>query len=69
MSPTTYIHHAKAEGSYWPILVAFSIILLAIGVLVHVVISAVAIFLLLIAIAGWIQENRTVTLARNGSHD
>lgn len=69
MSPTTYIRHAKAEGSYWPILVAFSIILLAIGVLVHIVISAVATFLLLIAIAGWIQENRTATLARNGSHD
>ena len=69
MSPTTYIRHAKAEGSYWPILVAFSIILLAIGVLVHIVISAVAIFLLLIAIAGWIQENRTATRQRNGFHD
>lgn len=48
----------EAAPSYRPILVAFSITLLAIGVIFNPVVSAVGLLLLLINIAGWVQENR-----------
>lgn len=48
----------EASPSYRPILVAFAILLLAVGMLSNLVISALGLVLLLINIAGWVQENR-----------
>lgn len=48
----------EAAPSYRPILVAFAAVLIAIGVIYSPVISAVGLLLLLINIAGWVQENR-----------
>lgn len=48
----------EAGPSYRPILVAFAVLLLAIGMLSNVVVSALGLVLLLINIAGWVQENR-----------
>lgn len=48
----------EARPSYRPILVAFAILLLAVGVISNLVVSALGLVLLLINIAGWVQENR-----------
>ena len=48
----------EAGPSYRPILVAFAILLLAAGMLSNLVVSALGLVLLLINIAGWVQENR-----------
>jgi cytochrome c oxidase subunit 1 len=44
--------------SYWPILLAFGMALIATGVVSTIVVSIVGIFVLLAAIAGWTLENR-----------
>ena len=48
----------EASPSYRPLLVAFAILLLATGVVSNLVVSALGLALLLISIAGWVQENR-----------
>ena len=52
----TYLE--EAGHSYRPILVAFAVLLLAVGMLSNLVVSALGLVLLLINIAGWVQENR-----------
>lgn len=44
--------------SYWPIALAFSLVLISIGVVSTFVISIVGVVGLLISIAGWTLENR-----------
>lgn len=44
--------------SYWPIILAFGIALIAVGVVSTILISLVGIVVLLVAIAGWTWENR-----------
>jgi len=44
--------------SYWPIILAFGMTLLAIGVVSSIFISIVGIVILLVAIVGWTWENR-----------
>ena len=51
-------HPEEAGHSYRPILVAFAVLLLAVGMLSNLVVSALGLVLLLINIAGWVQENR-----------
>ena len=46
--------------SYWPIALAFGLVLIAIGVVSSFVISIVGIVILLVAIAGWTLENRSL---------
>ena len=58
----------EASPSYRPILVAFAILLLAVGTISNLVISALGLVLLLINIAGWVQENRDEVFREEG-HD
>jgi cytochrome c oxidase subunit 1 len=44
--------------SYWPIILAFGITLIAIGVVSTIFISLVGIVVMLVAIVGWTWENR-----------
>jgi len=44
--------------SYWPILLAFGMALIAIGVVSTIFVSIVGLVLLLVSIAGWALENR-----------
>ena len=45
--------------SFWPILLAGGLVLIAIGVISSFAISIVGIIVLLISIAGWTMENRS----------
>jgi len=45
--------------SYWPIILAFGLALIAIGVVSSIVVSIVGVVVLLVSIAGWALENRT----------
>jgi cytochrome c oxidase subunit 1 len=44
--------------SYWPILLAFGMLLIAIGVVSSMIVSIVGVVWTLAAIAGWAMENR-----------
>jgi cytochrome c oxidase subunit 1 len=44
--------------SYWPIALAFGLVLIAIGVVSTFIVSIVGVVVLLVAIAGWTLENR-----------
>ncbi len=48
----------EAVPSYRPIWIAFSVLLMAVGVIFNLIISAVGVGLLFVNIAGWVQENR-----------
>jgi cytochrome c oxidase subunit 1 len=51
--------------SFWPIVLAFSMALIAGGVIWGIVISIIGVILLLVAIAGWTLENRAVDREKN----
>ena len=44
--------------SFWPIVLAFGMALIAIGVVSTIIVSIVGVVVLLVAIAGWTLENR-----------
>jgi cytochrome c oxidase subunit 1 len=44
--------------SFWPILLAFGLALIAVGVVSRIFISIVGVVVLLVAVAGWTWENR-----------
>ncbi len=48
--------HEPSEHSYWPILVAASVLVIGIGFLWNLVVTAVGAVLLLAAIVGWFRE-------------
>lgn len=50
--------------SYWPIVLAFSMLLMAVGIIYSLIISAVGFVLLLVALFSWTLENRTESLLR-----
>jgi len=52
--------------SFWPIVLAFSLALIAIGVVSSLIVSIVGLVLLLVSIAGWTMENRA---ADQEAHD
>lgn len=52
------------EPSFWPIVLAIGLLLIASGVVSSVITSLVGVAVLLTAIAGWALENRA-----EGSHD
>lgn len=57
------------EPSYWPITLAFSVLLIAIGIIFGWIISLVGILLLLSTIVGWTLENRARSLAAEEIHE
>ena len=46
--------------SFWPIVLAFGMALIAVGVVSTIIVSIVGVMVLLVAIAGWTLENRAV---------
>jgi cytochrome c oxidase subunit 1 len=44
--------------SYWPIALAFSMVLISIGVVSNFIVSILGVIGLLVSIAGWTLENR-----------
>jgi len=44
--------------SYWPIALAFGLVLISIGVVSNFIVSIVGVLVLLAAVAGWTLENR-----------
>jgi hypothetical protein len=46
------------EPSFWPIVLAVGVVMMAAGMLWTPVVTALGLAVLLIAIAGWTQENR-----------
>jgi hypothetical protein len=45
--------------SYWPLVLALSVVLIAIGIVWTVVISVLGLLLLFASVIGWVWENRT----------
>ena len=60
MNDETKIH--MPSPSFWPIVLAFGLALIAIGVVFNMIISIVGVIFLLAAIAGWTLENRSVSV-------
>ncbi len=48
----------ETPSSLWPILLAFSLLLMAVGVIYSLIITLVGLLGLLACIAGWTLENR-----------
>jgi len=65
MSEKPEIH--LPSPSFWPIVLAFGMALIAIGVVSTVIISIVGVVVLLVAIAGWTLENRAA--AQEAHHE
>lgn len=61
MSEEPNIH--MPSPSFWPIVLAAGLLLIAFGVVLDIIISVAGVAVLLAAIAGWALENRT-----EGSH-
>jgi uncharacterized membrane protein len=55
--------------SFWPIVLAFGVTLIAIGIIFGLVISVLGVIVLLVAIAGWTQENRKLAGAEEAHHE
>jgi len=60
-------HESLPEKSIWPILLAFGITLLAVGVVTSLALSGLGVIILLFSLGGWTQENRV--LAQKYSSD
>jgi cytochrome c oxidase subunit 1 len=68
------VHDAPPEihmppPSFWPIVLAFGLTLIAIGVIFGFVISLLGVIVLLVAIAGWTQENRRIAASEEAHHE
>lgn len=53
--------------SYWPITLAFGLVLMVSGVVSSIWVSLVGLVVLLVALAGWTFENRAE--GKEGKHD
>ena len=53
--------------SFWPITLAFSMLLISAGVVSNIIVSIVGVILLLVSIAGWTMENRAGK--KEGTHE
>jgi hypothetical protein len=57
-APAADIHeeHEPSEHSYWPVLVAASVLVISIGFLTHVAVAAIGSALLMVTLVGWFRE-------------
>jgi cytochrome c oxidase subunit 1 len=55
--------------SYWPIVLALGLLLIAVGIIFGLVISVLGVIVLLVVIAGWTQENRRLEMTQEMHHD
>ena len=53
--------------SFWPIVLAFGLALIAVGVVSTFIVSLLGVVVLLVAIAGWTLENRAT--GQEGHHE
>jgi cytochrome c oxidase subunit 1 len=58
MPPTDKVEIEMPSPSFWPILVALSLTLMAAGVIFTLILTAIGFIGLLICIGGWTLENR-----------
>ncbi len=69
------VEHHGAPGihvpapSYWPIVLAAGVLLMAVGVIFSLIISGVGIVVMLAAIVGWTGQNRAVEPHGEGRHE
>jgi cytochrome c oxidase subunit 1 len=55
--------------SFWPILVALGVLLIALGIIFNLIISLVGVVLLLGAQVGWMLENRVDAADQEAAHE
>lgn len=55
--------------SYWPILLAGGLGLIAIGVITNFILSIIGIVVLLISVGGWAMENRAEDADQGADHE
>ncbi len=55
--------------SYWPIVLAFGLLLIVVGIIFTPIISAVGVIVMLAAIVGWTGENRVVESHEEHHHE
>lgn len=59
MEEIKHIPSHLPKPSFWPIVLAFGLVVTAIGVIFTLIISAIGALIVLGAITGWVLENRT----------
>jgi cytochrome c oxidase subunit 1 len=57
------------KPSYWPIVLALSVLLIAAGVVFSWILSLVGVISLLAALVGWTLENRTRSIVEEIDHE
>ena len=57
------------QPSIWPLLLALSPVLIAIGIISTMIIGALGVILLLASVIGWTLENRAVAHDEELAHD
>jgi Flp pilus assembly protein TadB len=55
--------------SFWPIVLAAGVLLMAVGVVGTSVISVIGVVVVLAAIVGWTWENRALDMDQEAHHD
>jgi hypothetical protein len=55
--------------SFWPILLAAGVLLMAVGVVSTSIISVIGIVVVLAAIVGWTWENRSLDMDEEAHHE
>ncbi len=55
--------------SFWPIVLAFGLLLMAVGVLFSWIISVVGVIILLVSLVGWTLENRSESVEADEDGD
>jgi uncharacterized membrane protein len=69
MSAPQKPHIHMPQPSFWPILLALGVLLIAMGIIFHLLISALGVILLLGAMIGWMVENRVEAVGEEVAHD
>ncbi len=67
--PEIPTHVPMSEQSYYPLLLAAAILLIAIGILSTFVVSVVGAFLLIGSLIGWTLENRRSARREGSQHE
>ena len=55
--------------SFWPFVLAFSLLLICIGIIATIIVSIVGVILLLASIVGWSMENRAAAMHGEAHHE
>ena len=55
--------------SFWPIVLAAGVLLMAVGVVSLSIVSIVGVVVVLAAIVGWTWENRSIEMGEEGHHE